>query len=172
LVNLIKELSVVKIYETRRMKYLSKILLGAILGLSILTSCNKKEGCTDKSAENYDPSAERENGTCILQRTKFLGLYQVNEAYTQNGVPKPNLSYTTIIRPANDNLTDVFIESFHDKYKVRARVNGNSISLISGTMGATQGSGTLIGNTMTISSSFIDYAPLYTNVNSVATYAK
>ena len=30
-----------------------------------LTSCAKKEGCTDPNALNYDPDAERSNGNCI-----------------------------------------------------------------------------------------------------------
>jgi len=150
------------------MKYLSKFLLRAILGLALLTSCNKKEGCTDKGAENYDPSAERENGTCILQRTKFLGLYQVNEAFTSNGVPKPNLNYTAIIRAVNDNLTDVFIESLHDKFKARARIKDNVLTLA----GGFQGSGTLVGNNLTLSFSFIDYSPPAANINCVASFSK
>lgn len=35
------------------------------LGLSVfISSCAKKEGCTDASALNYDSSAEKDNGTC------------------------------------------------------------------------------------------------------------
>ncbi|MBK6629237.1 MAG: hypothetical protein IPG35_16865 [Flavobacteriales bacterium] len=34
-----------------------------------LTSCKKKEGCTDPSAVNYDPDADNDDGTCIYAST-------------------------------------------------------------------------------------------------------
>jgi len=33
--------------------------------LFFISSCAKKEGCTDPNALNYDPDAERSNGTCV-----------------------------------------------------------------------------------------------------------
>lgn len=159
------------------MKYLSKLLLAAILSLALFTSCNKKEGCTDENAENYDPSAERENGTCILQRVKFVGLYQINESYTFNGVPQPPLSYTTVIRSANDNLTDVTIEELHGQFKVRARINGNQITLVNPTNGYLgyffTGSGTIIGNAINLPYSIknFNFVPSATS-NCVANFVK
>lgn len=35
--------------------------------LSILSSCSKKEGCTDPTALNYDANAEKDNGTCVYK---------------------------------------------------------------------------------------------------------
>jgi len=160
------------------MKYLSKFLLGAILGLALLTSCNKKEGCTEKGAENYDPSAERENGTCILQRTKFLGLYQVNESWTRNGVPQPTISYTTIVRSTNDNLTDIFIDNLHDKYKVRLRVNGNRLDFVQPTYipgfeSNEIGGGTILNNQISLRYSLTDYSTgSLTLSNCNATFSK
>lgn len=159
------------------MKYLSKFLLGAIFGLALLTSCNKKEGCTDKGAENYDPSAERENGTCILQRVKFVGLYQINESFTLNGVPQPTLSYTSVIRSTNDNLTDVNIEELHGEFKVRARINGNQITLVNPANGYNgaffNGSGTLVGNVLNLPYVITNFGviPMETS-NCVANFSK
>ncbi len=39
------------------------LLLAASVGL-FSTSCNKKEGCTDPAALNYNPDAEKDNGSC------------------------------------------------------------------------------------------------------------
>jgi len=37
------------------------------IALSVLmTSCNKKEGCTNPEATNYDSSAKKDNGSCIF----------------------------------------------------------------------------------------------------------
>lgn len=41
------------------------MLMVAILGLGLfVSSCKKKEGCTDPTSLNYDPEAEKDNGTC------------------------------------------------------------------------------------------------------------
>ncbi|MCX7955082.1 MAG: hypothetical protein N3A01_07830 [Bacteroidales bacterium] len=38
--------------------------LALIFGSSFFYSCKKKEGCTDKNALNYDPEAEKDDGSC------------------------------------------------------------------------------------------------------------
>lgn len=40
------------------------ILASMILLSGTFTSCKKKEGCTDKTALNYDPDAEKDDGSC------------------------------------------------------------------------------------------------------------
>lgn len=49
------------------MKTKNLFLLIVLLGTIVFSSCSKKEGCTDPSAENYDPNAEKDNGTCIYK---------------------------------------------------------------------------------------------------------
>lgn len=46
----------------------TNFLIG-LLTLTIVfnTSCSKKEGCTDPTAENYDSNAEKDNGTCVYK---------------------------------------------------------------------------------------------------------
>jgi hypothetical protein len=43
---------------------LSFILASLVLISGTFTSCKKKEGCTDKTALNYDPDAEKDDGSC------------------------------------------------------------------------------------------------------------
>jgi uncharacterized protein (TIGR02145 family) len=42
---------------------LSAVLMTAIM---MVVSCNKKEGCTNPQASNYDANAEKDDGSCIL----------------------------------------------------------------------------------------------------------
>lgn len=53
--------------KTKFMKTTNFIILLAISVAVSFTSCSKKEGCTDPTAENYDPNAEKDNGTCLYK---------------------------------------------------------------------------------------------------------
>ncbi|HRW88705.1 MAG TPA: hypothetical protein P5027_02025 [Flavobacteriales bacterium] len=49
-----------------------KLLLGsfvALLAMGPMTSCKKKEGCTDPTATNYDPDADKDDGSCVYPET-------------------------------------------------------------------------------------------------------
>lgn len=47
------------------MKTINLLILTALSGALVLSSCSKKEGCTDPNSLNYDPNAEKDNGTCV-----------------------------------------------------------------------------------------------------------
>jgi len=50
--------------KTKNLLLVTAIILG--LG-SVLTSCSKKEGCTDITAENFSSEAEKDDGSCIYE---------------------------------------------------------------------------------------------------------
>jgi len=81
-------------------------ILFLLISSVVSNSCNKKEGCTNPKAENFDPSAEREDGSCIGQRAKFLGLYEVTE---QCGNTQITPSYLVEVKASNINLDDILI---------------------------------------------------------------
>lgn len=61
-----------KIYKTKKMekmKMKNVLLITAItVGIgSVFTSCSKKEGCTDVTAENFNTAAEKDDGSCIYK---------------------------------------------------------------------------------------------------------
>ncbi len=123
-----------------------------ILSSFLFSGCDKKQGCTDPLAENYDPSAEIENATCITQRQKFLGLYDAQE---QCIITNTNAFFSEV-RKANDNLTDILIFNFNNTYinPVRATVNRTTFVIDrqdpDGTGHAIQGEGSIQGNIITI----------------------
>ena len=104
-------------------KNLLNTVIVSLVCFSAITfsGCEKTEGCTDPLSENYDPSAELENNTCITQRQKFIGLYDADESCNGTGVN----SFFSEVRKANDNLTDILLFNFADNYvnPVRATVN-------------------------------------------------
>lgn len=44
----------------------SKLLFVLTLSTLVITSCSKKEGCTNPEATNYDPDAKKDNGSCFI----------------------------------------------------------------------------------------------------------
>jgi hypothetical protein len=135
-------------------KLLRRILLVSLSSFLFATvSCDKKGGCTDPLAENFDPSAEVENGTCTPQREKFLGVYLGQASCLQ----PPNGLYQSEVIAANDNLNDIFITNLAGRFNnpVRATVDRSAITIQTqdpdGIGLYISGSGTIIGNNLIIS---------------------
>jgi hypothetical protein len=116
------------------------------------SGCEKTEGCTDPLSENYDPSAELENNTCITQRQKFLGLYSADE----NCNITLHHTFFSEVRKANDNLTDILFFNFANSYvnPVRATVNKTTFIIEKQDPDATglsvSGNGSIAGNIITV----------------------
>jgi hypothetical protein len=49
------------------MKRSSTVIISLFALTSVLSSCKKQEGCTDKLATNYSIDAEEDDGTCVFQ---------------------------------------------------------------------------------------------------------
>ena len=117
------------------------------------SSCDKQGGCTDPLAENFDPAAEVEDGSCVPQREKFLGVYIGQASCLQ----PPNGIYQSEVIPANDNLNDILITNLAGRFinPVRATVDRSSITIQTqdpdGIGLYISGSGTIIGNNLNIS---------------------
>ncbi|MCB0819341.1 MAG: hypothetical protein KDC13_01865 [Bacteroidetes bacterium] len=125
-----------------------------ISGSFALSSCGAKiEGCTDPTAENYNPDADLEDASCITQRQKFLGLYSAGDAC--NLPPAPQ-GYFMEVRKSNWNLDDILLFNLSDRFfnPVVATVNRTSFTIerqdpdANGTY--IQGTGSIAGNEITI----------------------
>lgn len=57
------------------LKYLVVVVVG-IATLVCFDSCQKVEGCTDETAENYNPDAEVSDNSCTYARDKFIGTFK------------------------------------------------------------------------------------------------
>lgn len=60
-------------------------IFGLFLSMAVLGGCLPKAGCTDITAENYDPEAERNDGSCIEARPKLIGDYRYTRIWDNDG---------------------------------------------------------------------------------------
>lgn len=65
-----------------------------LVSVLFLQSCDKQRGCNDFGAENYDPDALIDDGSCIESRDKFIGAYSVYSNCFSNGFLR-NISETS-----------------------------------------------------------------------------
>lgn len=115
----------------------SIIVLALGIGLSI-SGCREEVGCTNRTSDNYNPDAVRDDGSCVSARDKFLGIYSILHIQWNGGVrdsfpnfQDPTLRYMTI---AEDDLRepkdDIKILNFgKDSLTVRALVNKNFVRI-------------------------------------------
>ena len=79
-----------------------------------LFSCSQKEGCTDFGAENYDPDAVMNDGSCIKVSDKFIGEYIVDsdcfDGFYRMTVERTNDDYKVRIKGLADTLQPIDAE--------------------------------------------------------------
>ncbi len=111
-----------------------------------LYGCSKK-GCTDATADNYDPDATESSDNCIPARDKFLGDYLVQANCTDTSYVY-NISIITAT-----GLNKIVIQNFGDyAIDVNASVSGSLVEITEDTYGTKiiSGSGELSGYTMVL----------------------
>jgi len=92
------------------MKKRNLFFLLAVLVLSFTSVGCKKKGCTDPTADNYNPNAKKDNGSCYTSvdyRAQYVGQYDFTyySAITVMGSPTTydTIEYTGSVSLKNDN---------------------------------------------------------------------
>ncbi|MDC0304037.1 hypothetical protein OAL15_03400 [Flavobacteriales bacterium] len=102
------------------------------LSVVLLASC-KNEGCTDFGAENYDPEATINDGSCILTRDKFLGQFQVSsDCFSDNysrTISATQNEYIVVITNLADTLGDVEARVFGENITIDTQTIENLITI-------------------------------------------
>lgn len=135
----------------KKLVVLLSTLILVVLALN-LSSCNKKPGCTDENAENFDDQAEVDDESCISPRKKYVGQY--NSFEQCNTTPAQN--FFTDVREANDNLTDILIIGMANIYELPVRATISQSTFIieeqdpDGSGRLISGNGSIAGNTISI----------------------
>lgn len=86
------------------------------------SSCKKNQGCTEFGAENYDPDAVANDGSCIQVRDKFLGAFAVSSDCIAD-------DYIRQIEPTSDKYIVVITHLADTLGSVEARVSGENITI-------------------------------------------
>lgn len=113
----------------------------AIFGMTLLgTSCDDISGCTDRTADNYNPDAVRDDNSCINARDKFLGVYKTLHIFFPDSLPvvgstNPDSTRVRFMTIAEDQLRegedDVLIYNFSpDSLKVRGLINRDKLNIV------------------------------------------
>lgn len=62
-------------------KALLAIIVLSTAGGVMFTGCKKKSGCTDSTAQNYDPSADKSDGSCVYSDDKATIKQEIKNTY-------------------------------------------------------------------------------------------
>ncbi len=81
---------------------------------TIFGSCSQKEGCTEFGAENYDPDAVMNDGSCVRIYDKFVGDYMVDsdcfDEFYGLKITRTNDEYIVSIEGLADTLPPIDAE--------------------------------------------------------------
>ena len=90
-----------------------------------LVSCSQREGCTEFGAENYDPDASVNDGSCIKVYDKFVGAYMVDSdcyvGFYRMEVNKTNDDYKVKFVGLADTLEAIEADIIASDFIIRQR---------------------------------------------------
>jgi hypothetical protein len=110
------------------------VLVSAFSLTMLFSGCRDEVGCTNRTSDNYNPDAVRDDGSCINARDKFLGIYSILHISWQDSFPNHVNSAPRYMTVAEDELReaedDIKIYNFGtDSVTIRALVNKNYIRI-------------------------------------------
>ena len=132
-----------------RIRFVLGLIFSITISLFFFQSCKKTKGCTDPYADNFSPTAEVDDNSCIPPRNKFLGVYKSK----YNCTPDTQL---VEIRADNVTLTDIVIDKlFGHGAAIKATINKAELVIpfkdYQGNSGRyIRGKGSIVGKTVTI----------------------
>lgn len=96
-------------------------LLLTFLTIVSITGC-KEPGCIDPNAVNYDAEADSNDGSCVYERDKFIGTYEMYQECEADDYPSKTIEIVT-----GGAMDEVKINGWFDGFSITAKVDGNEI---------------------------------------------
>lgn len=100
-----------------------------ILGLLIIAaaSCTPNRGCTEMTADNYDPEAEQDDGTCIPARNKLIGAYTYTRIWTDVMSEQDMMDFGTMQITEANTANNAFVSNFNGNFFMFGNVTANDL---------------------------------------------
>jgi hypothetical protein len=110
---------------------MKKLLLSAMLcaALPMMQGCLPKAGCTDHTAENYDPEAEAWDGSCIPSRDKLIGNYTYTRIWTDVVSTNDTVSFGNLAITESSTANNAFVLNLDGQYVLRGVIAAFDIVL-------------------------------------------
>lgn len=90
-------------------------LLFVLVLSCFVSACNKRNGCTDPSALNFNEKAENDDGSCKYEQQIFIGNWTVSDTLVhENGYTKKSLHDLSILGSTNNPSKVMLIWKFSD----------------------------------------------------------
>jgi len=107
-----------------------QLLALGLLTLSVfMYGCTPNRGCTQQTADNYDPHAEEDDGTCIPARDKLIGNYRYTRLWT-DVLSGDDLRSTGTVRASEANTGHNHFNLFFDgSFLLQGSISQNNIVL-------------------------------------------
>jgi len=114
---------------------LGRLWIIILVALSpLFTACDEELGCTDRTADNYNADAVRDDGSCINARDKFLSVYRTLNICWPDSLPNVDTTQVRFFTISEDDLReqndDVIIYNFgRDSVAIKALVNRDKLTI-------------------------------------------
>lgn len=110
---------------------MKKLLLSLVLcgALPAIQGCLPKAGCTDHTAENFDPEAEEWDGSCIPSRDKLIGNYTYTRKWTDVVTATDSVSFGSIAITESSAANNAFVFNLDGQFVLRGVIAAFAIVL-------------------------------------------
>lgn len=97
---------------------MKKLFLSVVLcaALPVMHGCLPKAGCTDHTAENYDPEAKEWDGSCIASRDKLIGNFTYTRLWTDVFTEDDSISFGNIQITQSGKANNAFLLNMDGEY--------------------------------------------------------
>jgi hypothetical protein len=95
----------------------------------LLSGCLPKAGCTDNTAENYDPEAEEWDGSCIPSRDKLIGEFTYTRKWTDIVTTRDTVSFGTMQITESNVANNAFVMNLDGQLVLRGVITAFDIIL-------------------------------------------
>ena len=109
------------------------LILGCLVVISLLVSCGSKGGCTDCYAINFDPDANKDDGSCTYLSDRYLGQWRIVDSLSDFLTASID-TYDIQISAAYPNASHLDFSRVRGNYGNIVAIQGDSLCVLSSSL--------------------------------------